>query len=105
MITLKTAILWLLAAFIFAPIGIAIGWAWRDMRLDFEPVFPDSPPIKITAMQAELMRLRLYEGDIDGECGKLTLAAELKYLCALIDGGAFDTIWDGYAKMPKENGQ
>ena len=103
MTTIKTLTLWLLAAFIFTPIGIAIGWAWRDMQLDFEPVYPDSPPNEIVAKQAELMRLGFYEGLNDGECGKLTLAAQLKYLCTLIEGETFNTIWDGYAKMPKKN--
>lgn len=106
---LKAATIWLLICFGLAAIFAAGGlvgydlclWDMQTTQLAFEPVYPDSPPIKIVATQAELMRLGFYEGLNDGKCGKLTLAAELKYLCALIQGETFDTIWDGYV-MPSK---
>lgn len=89
MTTLKTLILWLLIVFIFTGLGIAIGWAWRDMRA--EPI-----PTKIELQQALIARG--HDLEADGIIGPLT-----------------DRAWDweicqryalrSYAKMPKENKQ
>ena len=87
MTTLKTTILWLSAAFVFTPIGIAVGWAWRDMRAEPAPT--------VRAIQMSLTVDGYDCGDIDNNPGPLFQAAYNRR-----EGDRYAL--RSYAKMPKE---
>ena len=75
------------------------GWSFTlvgPQSLLFEPVTIDSEPSMVRTAQAELARLGLYSGLIDGKAGKKTLNAQGIYLHNIIKGVKYDSGYSGY---------
>ena len=84
---IKTATIWTLGVLAFVGLGIAIGWAWRDMRAAPEPT--------VRAIQMSLTVDGYPCGDIDNNPGPLFQAAYNRR-----EGDRYAL--RSYAKMPKE---
>jgi len=63
----------------------------EQRELLFQIVLRDSPKHLVEAAQAELCRIQLYRGPVDGKCGPATLEAEVKYLVSVIEGETFNS--------------
>ena len=85
--TIYTATIWTLGFFVILSLGIAIGWAWQDMR---------APEPTVRAIQISLTVDGYDCGDIDNNPGPLFQAAYNRR-----EGDRYAL--RSYAKMPKEN--